>query len=244
MATTTNYGWTTPDDTDLVKDGAAAIRTLGSSIDTSFVADELVIYCLAAQAIFLNLWPIGAADTVLTSDGTTASWAAPAAGSLTKISTTSFSNVATQDIDSVFNSTYNTYLVVINQIYAATQANPPQLQMRYSTTTDVSSYFGLLDNMSYLGTSTLVGTNNGSECRLANQSGASGFPASAVFYINFPLGGGATSRTHIYGSSFDSLGGVGSDFVYEATDRNWTGFRLKASASNVSGIVTVFGVEK
>ena len=37
MATTTNYGWTTPDDTDLVKDGAAAIRTLGSSIDTSFV---------------------------------------------------------------------------------------------------------------------------------------------------------------------------------------------------------------
>ena len=35
MATTTNYGWTTPDDTALVKDGASAIRTLGSSIDTS-----------------------------------------------------------------------------------------------------------------------------------------------------------------------------------------------------------------
>jgi hypothetical protein len=37
MANTTNFGWETPDDTDLVKDGAAAIRTLGSSIDTSFV---------------------------------------------------------------------------------------------------------------------------------------------------------------------------------------------------------------
>ena len=37
MATTTNYGWATPDDTAFVKDGAAAIRTLGSSIDTSFV---------------------------------------------------------------------------------------------------------------------------------------------------------------------------------------------------------------
>ena len=35
MATTTNFGWTTPNDTDLVKDGASAIRTLGSSIDTS-----------------------------------------------------------------------------------------------------------------------------------------------------------------------------------------------------------------
>jgi hypothetical protein len=37
MATTTNFGWTTPNDTDLVKDGAAAIRTLGSAIDTSLV---------------------------------------------------------------------------------------------------------------------------------------------------------------------------------------------------------------
>lgn len=35
MATTTNYGWTTPDDTGLVKDGASNIRTLGSSVDTT-----------------------------------------------------------------------------------------------------------------------------------------------------------------------------------------------------------------
>jgi hypothetical protein len=35
MATTTNYNWATPDDTDLVKDGASAIRTLGSSADTT-----------------------------------------------------------------------------------------------------------------------------------------------------------------------------------------------------------------
>jgi hypothetical protein len=37
MATTTNFGWVTPDDTSLVKDGAAAIRTLGQSIDTSMM---------------------------------------------------------------------------------------------------------------------------------------------------------------------------------------------------------------
>ena len=35
MATTTNYSWTTPDDTALVKDGASAIRALGTAIDTS-----------------------------------------------------------------------------------------------------------------------------------------------------------------------------------------------------------------
>ena len=35
MATTTNYSWTTPDDTALVKDGAAAIRSLGTAVDTT-----------------------------------------------------------------------------------------------------------------------------------------------------------------------------------------------------------------
>ena len=35
MATTTYYSWTTPDDTALVKDGAAAIRSLGSAIDST-----------------------------------------------------------------------------------------------------------------------------------------------------------------------------------------------------------------
>jgi hypothetical protein len=79
MATTTNYSWTTPDDTDLVKDGAAAIRTLGSAIDTSFAADQGDLLLGGTSDIFEPL-AIGAAATVLTSDGTTASWAAPAGG--------------------------------------------------------------------------------------------------------------------------------------------------------------------
>ena len=35
--TTTNFGWTVPSDTDLVKDGAAAIRTALGGVDTSMV---------------------------------------------------------------------------------------------------------------------------------------------------------------------------------------------------------------
>ena len=35
MATTTNNGWNTPNDSDPFKDGALAIRTLGQDIDTS-----------------------------------------------------------------------------------------------------------------------------------------------------------------------------------------------------------------
>jgi hypothetical protein len=55
MATTTNYSWTTPDDTDLVKDGAAAIRTLGSAIDTSFAADQGDLLLGGTSDIF-DLW--------------------------------------------------------------------------------------------------------------------------------------------------------------------------------------------
>jgi hypothetical protein len=33
VATTSNYGWTTPDDSDAVALGAAAIRSLGSAVD-------------------------------------------------------------------------------------------------------------------------------------------------------------------------------------------------------------------
>ena len=47
MATTTNFGWSTPDDTALVKNGASAIRTLGSSADTT-VQDQVIAAVMGA----------------------------------------------------------------------------------------------------------------------------------------------------------------------------------------------------
>lgn len=39
--TSTNFAWTIPSDTDLVKDGASAIRTLGNAVDASFASVTL-----------------------------------------------------------------------------------------------------------------------------------------------------------------------------------------------------------
>jgi hypothetical protein len=103
MATTTNYGWTTPNDTDLVKDGAAAIRTLGSSIDTTVFANASagiaktivdakgdIIAATAADTV--SRLAVGANDTILTADSSTATglkWATPApSGGMTLISET------------------------------------------------------------------------------------------------------------------------------------------------------------
>jgi hypothetical protein len=81
MATTTNYGWTTPDDTALVKDGASAIRTLGSSIDTSVkslspgtTAGDVDYYTAATTKARLG---IGTTGQVLTVAGGVPSWANP-----------------------------------------------------------------------------------------------------------------------------------------------------------------------
>ena len=92
MATTTNYSWTTPDDTALVKDGAAAIRSLGTAIDTTVfnnagaaIAKTIVdakgdlIVGTAADTV-ARLASSASNGNVLTVDTSTASglkWAAP-----------------------------------------------------------------------------------------------------------------------------------------------------------------------
>jgi hypothetical protein len=71
MATTTNYSWSTPDDTALVKDGALAIRTLGSSVDTTVknLNPETTTGAISYRGITANqktALPIGTAGQVLT----------------------------------------------------------------------------------------------------------------------------------------------------------------------------------
>jgi hypothetical protein len=85
MATTTNYGWTTPDDTSLVKDGAAAIRTLGSSVDTTTKALNPSttlgdIEYRSATANTNTRLGIGSSGNVLTVAGGVPTWAAPGGG--------------------------------------------------------------------------------------------------------------------------------------------------------------------
>ena len=87
MATTTNYGWTTPDDTDLVKDGAAAIRTLGSSVDTTTknLNPETTTGDLAYRSATANVKTrlgIGTTGQVLTVAGGVPSWATPTTGDI------------------------------------------------------------------------------------------------------------------------------------------------------------------
>jgi hypothetical protein len=111
MATTTNYGWTTPDDTALVKDGAAAIRTLGSSVDTTTKAlnPETTLGDLAYRSSTANVKTrlgLGTAGQVLqvNSGANAPEWATPSSGGMTLISTTSLTgaSVTLSSIPSIY----------------------------------------------------------------------------------------------------------------------------------------------
>jgi hypothetical protein len=119
MATTTNYGWTTPDDTALVKDGASAIRTLGSSVDTSVKAlnpgttsGDLDYYTAATTKARIAKGTAGQVFT-MNSGATAPEWQTLNAGGMTLISTTTLTgaSITLSSIPATYN---NLQLVVQN----------------------------------------------------------------------------------------------------------------------------------
>jgi hypothetical protein len=137
MATTTNYSWSTPDDTALVKDGALAIRTLGTAIDSTVftnagaainktIVDAKGDLIVASGADAVARLAVGTNDHVLTADSAATNgvkWAAlPAAGGMTLITETSASAAGTLSFTSI-PGTYKHLFLVWNGLYTATTGN-------------------------------------------------------------------------------------------------------------------------
>jgi len=120
MANTTNYNWETPDDTDLVKDGALAIRTLGSSIDTTTKALNPSttlgdIEYRSATANTNTRLGIGTTGQVLTVTGGVPAWATAGGGGYTLVSTTTLSGSSTSI--TIAANTYNHFRITVDDWY-------------------------------------------------------------------------------------------------------------------------------
>ncbi len=160
MATTTNYGWTTPDDTALVKDGASAIRTLGSSVDTTTknLNPETTLGDLAYRSSTANVktrLALGTAGQVLTvnSGATAPEWAAAAGGSgMTLLSTTTLSGAST-----TISSISQSYNILYGVVYGVTNATA-------NGVFSINPNGGL--NGSYSGVSTGTATSNNGDFRI------------------------------------------------------------------------------
>jgi hypothetical protein len=167
MATTTNYSWTTPDDTALVKDGAAAIRSLGTAIDSTVftnagnaiaktIVDAKGDIIAATAADTVARLAVGANDTVLIADSSTATglkWAAPASGGMTLISTTTLSG-ATTTLSSI-PQTYN-YLYLIVEGVTGNTANS-QIRILPNNVNNLFNYSRVQDSVAGKETSEAIG---------------------------------------------------------------------------------------
>ena len=178
MATTTNYGWTTPDDTALVKDGAAAIRTLGSSIDTTTKAlnPETTTGDIAYRSATANTntrLALGTAGQILTvnSGATAPEWATPAAsGGMTSIASGSLST-GTLTLNSI-SGAYKDLKLVIRDVYPSTAAtlnlrlnndtasNYISTGTQTQTTGGTTSLIGLKDTTIYVSNTSMKNTDN------------------------------------------------------------------------------------
>ena len=330
MANTTNFGWETPDDTDLVKDGAAAIRTLGQAIDTSlmdleggttgqvlaknsntdmdfiwvtsddanaiqnaivdakgdivaasaadtparlavgtdnqrlvaasgeatglkYVSDTQntvidaagdLVYGTAADT--LGRLAIGTAGQVLqvNSGATAPEWATPAGGSSTLVlvkAPTSFSNVAGTGttFDGVFTSTYTTYVIVIENIHAATAADDLLFNLRYAGPSTQTLFYGSALRNSYDSSTYSTTLTNATDLILHPQIGNSATTATTSYLTvqnagttNYPLISGFSGSLD-NSTLFINNGLAGNSRIY-------TGFLLKSSSSNVTGTVAVY----
>jgi len=275
MATTTNFGWETPDDTDLVKDGAAAIRTALGGVDTSFVdlkggttgqvlakasnTDLDFTWTADASGIPATIFDakgdiiaasaadtaarlaVGANDTVLTADSSTATglkWATPASGGWTLNNTggTTLSG-ATTTINSI-PATYQSLDLVVQNFRPASDTD---LRMyfngdtanRYQYVTQESGNvsFGQANIMISGDTDAGAATSGLSVTTITNYANTVTWKTVSNYsFTNYYLGTGTSAATITWGA-YNQTGAI-------------TSLTLKPTSGNfTSGTAYLYGVK-
>lgn len=192
---------------------------------------------------------VGANDTVLTADSTTATglkWATASSGSYTLLKTSTFSGVADTGttFDSLFTSAYNAYDIVFNNVTSTTGTGDFHFQLRYAgPTTQAATYAYQFSQLAAYApvTQSFTGGTSQSQLVLANELGNTvGYGTNGRLQLNNVLSSG--SRVFYNWALFNEYENTNNGGGYQSTSRTYTGFLLKASAGNISGTVSVYGL--
>ena len=240
MATTTNYGWTTPDDTALVKDGAAAIRTLGSSVDTTTKAlnPSTTLGDIEYRSSTANTntrLGIGSTGQVLTVSGGVPAWATPATPStganwsLVNSGGTALSGAATVTISGI--SSADKIMILVKDA-STTGSNTFAFRLNTDTASNYyrfggvftadSSAAAIVSNIGGSGTNIPFALAAGGSSIAAGYCLISGCNASGVKVFN--AGGGSTAsginsgqNGQITGGYYDSSSTISSVSVFSSS---------------------------
>ena len=193
---------------------------------------------------------VGTNGQTLLADSSTSTglkWATPAtsASGLTFLKRATFSAVTDTGttFDGYFTSTYQNYLVIIEDWVIGTFGADPQMQMLYSGTTQATGYYGASIGTGYAATTTVYqGNNNATAFAFWNTAGDT---IGSLLSLTFNNVGQSSEKAHWTGTGFDATeadtyntGGVAT------VARTYTGFLLKAATGTISGTATIYGLAK
>jgi hypothetical protein len=191
---------------------------------------------------------VGTNNQVLTADSTTATglkWATPATSTsgFTFISRSTFSNVATVDLDSIFTSTYNVYQIVLETVYGTNVSDDLAIQLRYAgPTTETAGYYGKTASLD----TTYGVTNNAnasSVTALVDIRNSAAQASSGSFFISNVGNASENPIGYLVGFSGGALSANTAGF-YQVTARTYTGLRFVGVGGNITGNISVYGMAK
>jgi hypothetical protein len=239
MATTTNYGWTTPDDTALVKDGASAIRTLGTSVDTTTknLNPSTTLGDIEYRSSTANTntrLGIGTTGQVLTVAGGVPSWATPAAGDIEGVTAgVGISGGGTSGTVTITNS-MATEIAAKGDLIAGTGsttfdnltvgANDTVLTADSTTATGLKWATVAAGGMTLLSTTTLTGSS-------VTVSSISGSYVNLFIVFNklYPSTNGSRIRFRLNGST------TASNYNYQPSGDNYFNFPVSTPSNSTNG---------
>jgi hypothetical protein len=256
MATSPIYSWPEPDNTDLVKNGALAIRTLGDAIDTTMgtmvaktiidAKGDLIAGSAADTALRLA---VGTNGQTLVADSSTATglkWAAASSGALTLVSTTTFSAVSSQSFNNVFSSTYTNYKVMMN--FHTSAGGTTSFRFRAAGSDLVAANYS---GLQYVFTASGAGSAGfaSSQDSVANlllnsYNNSSGVPTGIDMTVYDPMSTSARKNYSANVATSNIYYGLSYGMYYGSTGTAFDGFSLVMNSGTMTGSVSVYGMSK
>ena len=224
--TTTNFGWDIPQSTDLVKDGATAIAALGQDIDTAFVD-----------------FKGGTTGQVLKKTSGTdldVEWGTPSSG-LTLINTTSFSAVASQQINACFSTTYDNYRIII-KIASMVGGQDDLIGLQFGTNTTLNTNTNYRRNILEIGTNGVVTAINATDNQNRLFIGQMNVYGQIIVDVGSPF---LSERTWIRATCDTSDRAIQFATGFFDNTTSFTDFAfIKDAATSITGTVSVYGYAK
>jgi hypothetical protein len=167
--------------------------------------------------------------------------AAPTSSSgLTKITSGTFSNVASVTVDDVFSATYLNYMMILN-ISAATRTDKLHMQLRYGSNTQTTSYYSAGFYYNSGNTITQYGESATAQLVLGGRTGTASESTSLTIY--FSKVGNTSENPSVWANGNIDGTNVGSFAGWDEVARTYTGFLLKSASSNITGKYQIYGLE-